>query len=96
MYALSVDHKSGDAKRVMLKSDDGEVGTQTFTIVGDLGLVLNCCVVPDTHGDWTDIAIDEVMSRHEKGKEPKFLYVDCGCSIAWKNIPCYKCATNTR
>jgi len=77
-YALAVDHKRGDVKRVAMNAEKGDIGTQSFTIVGDLGLVLNYCIVPDTHGDWTDVALDEVVDRHGEAC-PGFLYVDCNC-----------------
>ena len=34
--------------------------------------------MPDTHGDWTDRALEEVLARHGDNC-PKHLYVDCGC-----------------
>jgi hypothetical protein len=76
---LAVDHKAGDARRVRCSTDKGEVGGQTFTIIGDLGLVLNYCVVPDANLEWTDAALREVIERHPVGARPTMLHVDCGC-----------------
>jgi len=78
-YGLAVKHKRSDTTRVKMDATAGDAGTQTFTVVGDLGFVLNYCVVPETNMDWADMALEEVVGRHAEGKCPKHLFVDCGC-----------------
>lgn len=45
-------------------------GGQTFTICGDLGLILGVYVVPDTRLSWTRNAMSEIVERHKSAKVP--------------------------
>jgi hypothetical protein len=78
---LAIDHKKGDAARIKLNLDNGAVATQIFTVIGDLGIVLNYCVVPDTNMAWTKLCMEEVYDRHRDTPtaRPTMLHVDCGC-----------------
>jgi len=75
--AFAVDHQAKVVKRV--RQSDGDVrATQSFTICGDKGLILNYCVVPSTGIEYQHDALDEVCARHGS-KCPSVLFVDCGC-----------------
>jgi len=65
-------------KRVNTKEEE-EMGMQSFAITGDLGVILNCCVVPGTSSDWTHDALNETCNRFPKDKGAKILHVNCGC-----------------
>jgi len=79
-HTLACDHQRQVVKRVKQKGSIENGGTQSFVITGDLGLVLNYCVVPSTAEEWTHDALDEVCRRFKNGsKPPSILYVDCGC-----------------
>lgn len=82
--SMSADHQRKVVKRVK-KNKDQELGmgSQTYIVNGDRGVVHNYVVVPDTAGEWTHLALDEIYHRHlnENGEYegPRILFVDCGC-----------------
>ncbi|KAF4646531.1 hypothetical protein FOL47_006036, partial [Perkinsus chesapeaki] len=76
--ALSIDHQAKVVKRTKKDPTGRSVGTQSFSIVGDFGLVLGYYVVPDTSGSWLERAVSEVLDRHED-RPPPVVYVDCNC-----------------
>ena len=79
-HGLAVDHQRKVVKRTL---GDGVVGHggQTFTICGDLGIILGVFVVPDTALTWGKEAMAEVVERHQAAAVdvPQFLYMDCAC-----------------
>lgn len=62
-----------------MKTGKGEVNGQSFCVVGDGGIILSYVVVPDTRGDWTDEALQEVVDRHPVNHRPGYVYVDRDC-----------------
>ena len=56
---FAIDHQCKVVKRV--KKKVGELVCQTFSNVGDLGLVLSFCVVHNIGEHWTELAIEEVV-----------------------------------
>ncbi|KAF4708292.1 hypothetical protein FOZ62_003690 [Perkinsus olseni] len=76
--ALGIDHQAKVVGRVKKDPTGQAVGTQSFSIVGDLGLVLGYYVVPDTSGVWLEKAMTEVLDRHGE-TVPPIVYVDCNC-----------------
>eukprot|EP00977_Amphora_coffeiformis_P018554 scaffold6570_cov79-Amphora_coffeaeformis.AAC.2 len=74
--SAAADHQRKVVKRVRRQSNELEMAQQSFVITGDLGIVLNYVVVPDTSGTWTNKALNEVASRFD-GR--RILFVDCNC-----------------
>ncbi|KAF4650172.1 hypothetical protein FOL47_001398 [Perkinsus chesapeaki] len=77
-YALSLDHQAKVVRRTKQDPSKSDVGTQSFSVIGDFGLVLGYFVVPDTSGRWIEQAMKEIMSRHGEARPP-VVYLDCGC-----------------
>lgn len=80
--SLAVDHQKKVVNRVKKTNDELQIGKQSFVIVGDLGLIMNYVVVPDTSDHWTESAMDEVYNRHINNgiyNGPLTVFVDCGC-----------------
>ena len=74
--SAAMDHQRKVVKRVRRQSNELEMGQQSFVITGDLGVILNYVVVPDTGTQWTNKALNEVASRFDG---QRILFVDCGC-----------------
>ncbi|KAL7492367.1 hypothetical protein ACHAWT_002552 [Skeletonema menzelii] len=87
--AISVDHQHSVARKA--KGDKGEGQAQSFSIVGDGGLVLSYVVVPSTELSFVHDAMMEIVERHgatidvathkiiNQGNLPKIVYVDTNC-----------------
>jgi hypothetical protein len=71
---LACDHSRSCLKLVKR----GGEGKHLFTITGDLGLILNYCVVPRVGAEYTHLALDKVVERHRPNC-PQTLFVDCNC-----------------
>lgn len=85
--AMACDHQA----KVVRRSKDKEA-QQSFTVVGDGGLVLVYIAVPDGNMKWVDTAMVELVKRHgatldpsnrhrvtERGSLPFIIYVDTDC-----------------
>ena len=83
-HALAIDHQYKITNRL-------ERGAQSFTVVGDGGVVLGYYVVPDANMDYVNVAMREIVTRHgasineedhrviEQGGLPRTIYVDRDC-----------------
>jgi len=81
------DHQAKPVRRTI-----GKEAQQSFTVVGDGGLVLVYIAVPDGNMKWVDMAMKEFVERHgatidpnnrhrvtQRGSLPLFCYVDTDC-----------------
>lgn len=75
--SLAVDHQRKVVKTAK-KLPDLCSGSQSFTVVGDLGLIHNYVVVPDTGAIWIDKCMLEIGERHGANLPPT-CYVDVNC-----------------
>jgi hypothetical protein len=76
--SLAAHHQKQAVKQVKKSDREEDMGNQSFVVTGDFGLVLNYVVVPNIGLYYTDLALNEIVSRH--GDDcPKILFVDCGC-----------------
>ncbi|KAL7533844.1 hypothetical protein ACHAXR_009080 [Thalassiosira sp. AJA248-18] len=85
-FALAADHQYKVVRKVQ-----GKKATQSFSIVGDGGVVLGYYVVPDTNMKWVHEAFVEIVHRHkaildaesrmciQQGELPPIIYVDTNC-----------------
>jgi len=84
--AISIDHQHKVVKKVK-----GKAATQSFSIMGDGGLVLGHYAVPSSEMKWVHTAMMEVVERHgavlhdgthmplTRGNLPPVIYVDKDC-----------------
>ncbi|KAL7535467.1 hypothetical protein ACHAXR_010412 [Thalassiosira sp. AJA248-18] len=86
VHGLACDHQYKVVRKVK-----GKKATQSFSIVGDGGIVLGYYAVPDTSQKWVKDAFMEVVCRHGaqldeeckrvivQGELPPIIYVDTNC-----------------